>query len=178
VKGRDAHQSGKFEMRKRHHAFRQLRQIRIRDSAFRLFAAHVDFDEDTKFLVSSLLCLCAIEPLSQRPIVDRIHRVEGLGGASGFVALQMADEMPGSLEVGDCGEFPLPFLNAVFAKVAEPGIIGFANRLRRVRFGDADQKNLFGFSGGATRGRFDLLANLLKIFPDVELVAIAVPVKS
>jgi hypothetical protein len=92
--------------------------------------------------------------------------VEGLRGASGFIALQMADEMPGSLEVGDCGEFPLPFLNTVLAKVAEPGIIAIVNRVRGVRFGNADQKNLFGFSGGATRGRFDLLANLLKIFPD------------
>src|SRR5258707_730561 len=91
--------------------------------------------------------------------------MEGLRGASGFVALQMSDEMPGSLEVGDCGEFLLPFLNTVLAKVAEPGIIRFVDRVCRVRFGNADQKNLFGFSGSAAPGRFHLPANLLKIFP-------------
>ena len=151
-------------MRKRHHAFRQLRQIRFRDSAFRLFAAHVDFDEDSKFLDSSLLCLRAIEPLSQRPIVDRINGVESLRGASGFVALQVPNEVPSGREVCDGCEFAFPFLDAVFAEVAESGVVGFANRVRGMRFGNADQEYLFGLSGRAACGRFDFLSYLLEIF--------------
>src|ERR1700722_20208491 len=124
------------------------------------------FDEDTKLFPSPLPRLCAVKPLGQRPIVDRIDGVEGLRGASSLVALQVADEVPASPQIRQRAQLPFPFLNAVFAKVAETGVVGFANRARRMRFRNSDQKNLFGFSGGTARGHFDFLANVVKVFTD------------
>jgi hypothetical protein len=129
--------------------FRQFGQIRCGDTAFRFFSTHMHFDEDAKFLVSSLLGIRTVQALGKRPIVNRINGVEGLRGASGLVALQVADEMPGSGQIRERAELALPLLNAVFAKVAESGAVGFANRGGGMRFGNADQKNFFRFSRGA-----------------------------
>src|ERR1700675_357565 len=105
-------------MGKGYNAFGQFWQIRSGDPAFCFFAAHVDLDQDTELLTSSLLRLCAVQALGQRPVVDRIDGVEGPRGASGLVALQVADEVPGSLEIRHRGELAFPFLNSVLPKVA------------------------------------------------------------
>jgi hypothetical protein len=104
--------------------------------------------------------------------------VEGLRSTNGFVALQVADEMPGSRKIREGAELPFPFLDAIFAKVAEASVVGLTNRIGGMRFGNTDQKNFFRLSGGAMRSRCDFLPDELKIFPDCGEVGHRKPVKS
>jgi len=53
--------------------------------------------------------------------------MKSFGGARGFVALQVADEMPGGRQVFELRALPFPFLDAIFAEVAEAGFIGFTD---------------------------------------------------
>ncbi len=80
-----------------------------------------------------------IEALSQREIVHRIDGVKDFGGARGLIALQMADQVPGRLQILQCITLPFPLLHAIFAEVAKPGFVGFANGFSGMRFGDGDE---------------------------------------
>ena len=79
--------------------------------------------------------------------------MERLGRASRFVTLQVANEMPGSLKIGECAKFPLPFLNAIFAKFAQSSVVGFANP-KPSAFERNVREELVGLAENA--GRLDL----------------------
>ena len=79
-----------------------------------------------------------IEALSKRDIVHGVDGVKNFRGACGFVALQVADQVPGSWQVFELRALPFPFLDAVFAEVAKAGFVGFADGFGGMGFGDGD----------------------------------------
>ena len=102
------------------------------------FVFNADFDEDAEFFCSVEFCSGVVEALSQGEIVYRVDRVKNFRGASGFVALQVADQVPGSWQVFELRALPFPFLDAVFAEVAKAGFVGFADGFGGMGFGDGD----------------------------------------
>ena len=68
-----------------------------------------------------------VEALSESEIVHGVDGVKSFRGTCGFVALQMADEMPGGLQVFELRALRFPFLNAIFAEVTEAGFIRFTD---------------------------------------------------
>ena len=74
------------------------------------------------------------EALRQGEIVYRVDGMKNFCGTCGFVALQVADQMPGGLQVFKLGALPFPFLDAIFSEVVEAGFVGFTDGLGGMSF--------------------------------------------
>ncbi len=89
----------------------------------------MDFDEDGEPLV----CFAGgvVQFHGQRSVFLRIDPVKKARSAARFVALQVADQMPTWLQVGEPGLLPFPLLNAIFAEGANAGVVSGANCFRK-----------------------------------------------
>jgi hypothetical protein len=79
-----------------------------------------------------------VEALSEREIVHGVDGVKYFRGTCGFIALQMADQMPGGWQVFELRALPIPLLDAIFAEVAAAGFVGFTDGLWGMGFCDGD----------------------------------------
>ncbi len=111
----------------------------------------MDFDQYGKLLV--------LPPPRQRRVFaperklsTESTRSKSCAARRGFVALQVADQVPGRVEIGERRGFALEFLNAILAEVAQAGVVGGANRLGRERFRNRDEGDFVGVPAGALRG--------------------------
>ena len=102
------------------------------------FVFDADFDEDAEFFFNVQFCSGVVEALSQREIVYGVDGMKSFRGASGFVALQMSDQMPCGRQVFELRALPFPFLDAIFAEVAEAGFVGFADGFGGMSFRNGD----------------------------------------
>ena len=72
--------------------------------------------------------------------VDRIDGAKEPGGFVRLIRLQSADKVEARCgQVRKGGRFALHFLHIVFAELAQPETISFADRLRPEYFGDGQQ---------------------------------------
>jgi len=77
-----------------------------------------------------------------------------------FIALQVADQVPTSIgEVCQSLPLPFPFLDAVLAEVAQPGIVRRANHFRGMCLGDSDERDFGRIAASARRCCRDPIAN-------------------
>ena len=60
-------------------------------------------------------------------IVERIHAAKKMRGATGFVALQVADQVPDRVQIGDLRLLGLPFLHAILAEMPHARFVGGQN---------------------------------------------------
>ena len=106
-----------------------------------------------------------VEALSEGEIVYGINGMKNVRGASGLVALQVADQVPGSRQVFELLALPFPFLDAVFAEVAEAGLVGFPDGFVGMGFRDGDQSDFCGMRKILSRFS-DAVLNAQDIFAD------------
>src|SRR5712692_10279866 len=83
-----------------------------------------------------------VELLSELEAIKRINRMEQACRPDSFIALQVADKMPGSVEVDQKRLLGLPLLHAVLSEMAHAGGVGLADGFGRKRFRDSHQGNL------------------------------------
>ncbi len=95
--------------------------------------------------------------------VHGIHAVEKVRGAAGFIALQMADQVPRGIEAGERRVLRLEFLHAIFAEVAQASFMGRADCFRGECFRDGDEGDFVGAAAGALRRPRDLFAHTAEI---------------
>ena len=105
----------------------------------------------------------AVEALGEGQAVHGIDGVEEAGGADGFVALQVADQMPGGVQIGKLWLLGLPLLDAVFAEVADAGGVGFADSFDGERLRDSDEGDFLRLAPGARGGTSDAFADVVEI---------------
>jgi len=137
------------------------------DTRFVEFGGEADFDEDRKpgwrsdiaLVTGAKFGVGTVKFLRQGNAVHGVNSVKQASGAAGFVALQMADEMPGGIEVGDLRKLPFPLLHAILAKVPDAGRISFANVLRGKGFRNRDERNFVWIPTCARGGAGDALAD-------------------
>jgi len=80
------------------------------------------------------------------------------GGAGGFVALQMPDQMPSGRQIPHRSALPFPLLHAILAEMAKAGGVRHADGLGRVRLRYGNQGDFFGAASGLLRrSRYALL---------------------
>jgi len=104
-----------------------------------------------------------VEALGEGEIVNGIDAVEEVGGAAGFIALKMADEVERGVEIGESGALFLPLLNAIFAEVAKAEGEGGADGFGGESLGDGDKGDVFGLAGGFCGGTSDAGADAFEI---------------
>jgi len=163
-KRRNRHQPLQLKMPEGGEIFREGGQIRFRNSAFCGFVAEMHLDEDAELLI--FRGSRGIEPLREGEAIDRVDAVEEAGGARGFVALQVTDQMPGGVEICDRRNFAFKFLNAILTEMAEASVEGRDYRVRRMRLCYGDNRDFLGATPGTMRGAGDALANPREIFGD------------
>src|SRR3984957_4403608 len=161
---RDGHQSAQLQIWKSADAFGQRGQVCFRNSAFRRLVAEVNFDQDAEFFIFG--GRRSVEPLREREAIDRIDAIEQPRGSRGFVALQVADQVPGGSEIGKRRSFAFEFLNAIFAEVAQASLVGREDRFGWMGFGDGDDGDFLGAPAGMLRGAIDALADLREVRGD------------
>lgn len=132
---------------------------------FGLFVGEFDLDEDGEFFVE-----CrggGVEALGDFERIDGVDGVEEFGGAGGFIGLKRADEMDFNAgERGDEGGLIGELLNAVFAKEAVAGGMGFEDALDGVELADGHKCNFIDGAVGAAAGCGDLVVEEFKILRD------------
>jgi hypothetical protein len=75
------------------------------------------------------------------------------GHLTGFVGLEMTDEMPLQIQVTSRFYFRQRLLNEIFAKPPLPARCGVANRIHRLQFADGEQSDFFGIPSKLLTGR-------------------------
>ena len=141
-----ADSSGSVEERRNGHQAAQLRLRKVPTlsasagrsaSATPLLVAsplEMDFDQHAELLVFRRRG--GVEALRERQAIDGVDAVEKPRGARGFVALQVADQVPrGARDSASCRGLALEFLNAILAEVAQAGFVGGKYGLGRKCFG-------------------------------------------
>src|ERR1700729_2498014 len=78
----------------------------------------------------------------------------------------MADQVPGGSEIGKRGSFAFEFLHAIFAEVAQAGLVGRDDRFGRMGFCDGDDGDFLGTPAGTLRGASDALADVREVGGD------------
>src|SRR6266851_1957039 len=99
-----------------------------------------------------------VELLSELEAIKRINRMEQASRPDSFIALQVADEVPGSVEVDQKRLLGLPLLHAVLSEMAHARGVGLADGFGRKRFRDSYQGNLLRPAAGTLRSAQDALA--------------------
>src|ERR1700722_3466418 len=161
---RNGHQPTQLQIREGADAFGQRGQVCFRNSAFRRLVAEVNFDQDAEFFIFG--GRRSVEPLREREAIDRIDAIEQPCGSRGFVALQVADQVPGGSEIGKRRSFAFEFLNAIFAEVAQASLVGREDRFGWMGFGDGDDGDFLGAPAGMLRGASDALADVREVGGD------------
>ena len=104
-----------------------------------------------------------IQLLRQREAVHGIHAVEKLDRPLGFIALQMSDQMPSGIQVGEFRVLGLEFLDAILAEVAQACVVRSENRFRRESLRDGDEGDFVSAAPHALSCACDALANVREI---------------
>ena len=129
---------------------------------FRLFAAEMHFDQHREAL---FFCGCGgIEFFCEREAIERIHAMEKLRDARGFIGLHVADHVTVGVEAGELREFRLPFLHAIFAEVAHACIVRSAYGRRRKCFRDGDDFDFRGCAAEIARRRSAIRSRTFSMF--------------
>lgn len=154
---RNAHQAAEFKMRQREDSVGYGVEIFFANAGFRGSCVEAHFDQHAKARGRRGIERRprAFEASRELEAIERIDGVKQSGGARGFVALQMADEMPDGVEIGDFGALRFPFLNAALAEMARACGVGFADQRSGKSFGHGDQRDVFGVAAGARGGLRD-----------------------
>ena len=80
----------------------------------RLLVRKIDLNQHTR-AIGGLAC-GSIHTLKQVKTVDRLDPRERRGRAPGFVRLQVADQVPLEIEIGECVNFRQCFLDAILTE--------------------------------------------------------------
>src|SRR5260370_28154451 len=108
-------------MQEQRDLLRERRKFLRGYSVFRFFWCQADFEEDAQLFSRVELSASALETLRKGQIIHRIDGVKQSGGAGGFVALQMPDQMPSGGQVSHGRALPFPLLHAILAEMANAG---------------------------------------------------------
>src|ERR1700693_6300480 len=111
---------------------------------------------DLRILGSGLRDEGSVKLLRKGETVHGIHTVKKTGSAARFVALQMADQMPGGAEIRNVRLLCLPLLDAVFAKVAQARIVSGANRVEGKSLRHRNNRYIFEATPCAFRSSLNL----------------------
>lgn len=163
-KRRNGHQSGQFQMHEGSDARGQSRQIRFCDSAFCLLATHVYLDQYRKTL--SFRFRRCMQFFRERKIVHCIYAPEEVRRAAGFIALQVADQVPGRVQVRDFPLLRFPLLHAILTEVPNSRLVGRTNRFDWMGLRNRNQDNFVGAAPRSLCGARNALANLRQIRAD------------
>jgi hypothetical protein len=104
-----------------------------------------------------------VEFLRQHQAIQRVNHMKNARRAGRLVALQMADEMPRSVQVFQVWPLRFPFLDAVFSEVAEARGIRLTDFFRRKRLRDSHQSDLVSAPAGAFRSAGNPLTDALQV---------------
>jgi hypothetical protein len=98
-----------------------------------------------------------------------MNYIKQLDCATGFVRLQVTDQMPASSFSTNQGNLCLRFLHSILAELSGAGGYGLLNRFDRMGLAYGDQSNLLGPAAGPQCGRCDSLAYAIKTLTEVFL---------
>jgi len=160
----NGHQPAQLQIWKSADAFRQRGKVRLRNSTFGGLVAQMNFDQYAELLVFRRRG--GVEALRESQAIDGIDAIEQPRGARGFVALQVADQVPRRAEIRQRRGFALEFLNAILAKVTQAGFVRGKYGLGRMCFGNRNDGDFLGPPAGALRRASDALADLRQIGGD------------
>lgn len=124
-------------------------------AGFSLLGGELDFEHDFQRAGGF------VEPAREFGGIDGLDDVKQLGGALGFVGLEMADQVEaGSGEIGDGGSLGFKFLDIVFAELAQAEIVGLADDGGGEDLGDGEQGDGGGIAARTFGGARDAFADL------------------
>lgn len=161
---RNGHEAAKLEMRKLRDAFGESWKLVLLDAGLGFGGVQLNFDENGEPLVG--FASGFVEFRGEGDIVHGIDPVEEASGATGLVALKMADEVPTGLKIGELRLFRLPFLHAIFAEGLHAGFAGFANGVGGECLRDGDKDYFLRAAIAAERGASNALTDSIDIFGD------------
>src|SRR5216684_2355192 len=105
--------------------------------------------------------------------IYRFDHLEQLGRSSGFVGLQMPDQVEASArEVADFRLLGFELLHVVFPKIQHACCICFANGTRWKNFGHRYQRDGVGIASGPYGGALDTVAHLRQSFANAHTVSL------
>ncbi len=104
-----------------------------------------------------------IQFLRKREAINRIHAIEKLRCSSGFIALEMADQMPRGIQVSELRVLSLELLHAILTELAQPQFIRSADRLCRESLRYGDESNFIRAAPCAFSREHNSLANTRQI---------------
>lgn len=133
--GWNGHEPDQVEVREGRNAFRQRGKISLSRSALCGFIAEMNFDQDGQVFPFS--GGSGVKFLGERKIIHRIDAAEKICRAASFVALEMTDQVPSGVEVGEGALLRFPLLHTVFAEVAEARVVSRTNDFDGKRFRDS-----------------------------------------
>jgi len=152
-------------MSKRQQLRGKFRQADLGNAALG-FLTQVNFDKDAERVGTGKFGAGAIQTLGEGEIVDGIDGMKQSGGLGGFIALQVADQVPGSGQIFDGIALPFPLLDAIFAEMTEAGVECFLNGAGGMSFGDGDQRDLAGIARSTGRGGGDAVLDAAQMVCD------------
>ena len=88
-----------------------------------------------------------------------MNHVEQLGGAAGFIRLQMSDQVPSRRTPSHSVNFWFSFLYAILTKLNETDVNGMADYFGRMSLGNSDKLYVCRGSIAALRGSFNPRTN-------------------
>ena len=146
---RQAHETAQPQVWQLGAGGRQFRQCGRRDASLGRFVVDIDLQADIeRWLVVRPL-------LGQAPrcldLVDCVHPVKVFGDHPCFIALQVSDEVPGEVQIGQCPDLVDTLLDEVFAKITLPGGSGFANLHKGLFFAHREQSDACRLTAGLDR---------------------------
>lgn len=172
---RNGHQAAEIEVRQGEDGFRERGKFAGVDAGFGEFGREANLDENGEarrgrrsagLKAAATFGKGMVEFLGKGEAVHRVNRVKQADGAAGFIALEVADEVPSGVEAGDLRELPFPLLDAILTKVADTGLVGLADVLRRKCFRNRDESNLVWIPSRARGGAGDAFVHGGKVFRD------------
>jgi hypothetical protein len=158
---RNGHESLQMKVRERGDTFGDCGQVGFGDSAFCGFVAEMHLNEHAALF--SFSSGGGIEPLRQRQTIHRVDAIEQASRPRGFVALQVADQVPNGIEIRNCRRFIFELLDAILAKMAQASAKGFDDGAGRMSFRYRNNCDFLGLTSSALRGASDALTNPRKI---------------
>jgi len=131
---------------------------------FGVLVGELDLDEDSQFFAEGLGC--GVQAFGGFGGIEGVDGIENLRGFGSLIVLERANEVDleagrGRDEIGEGESLGLPFLNAIFAEQALPGLVGFKNGLGGMDFADGHEGDA---GGGAVGTRADVGNVILEAF--------------
>ena len=85
---------------------------------------------------------------------DAVYPIDKIGHGLGFTGLQLADEVPHDIVLGDCCDFLMHFLPVVLAEMSLSGLIGLHDFSNGLGLADRDQLDAIWVALAAEAGLF------------------------